>query len=101
MEALKHAEHLVGVPHVKADTVIADEDHWLAVHGHLPYFNDGPFAWPGELEGVREQVGKDLLDQAWIAFTKWQTTNRPADFPPLPLPSGVPAPPLCHSPPPA
>src|SRR5713101_3932476 len=75
MEALKHAEHLVGVPHVKADAVIADEDHWLAVHGHLPYFNDGPFAWPGELEGVREQVGEDLLDQAWIAFHKWQRTN--------------------------
>src|SRR5712692_10332987 len=75
MEALKHAEHLVGVPHVKADAVIADEDHWLAVHGRLPYFNDAPFAWPGELEGVREQVDEDLLDQAWIAFHKWQRTT--------------------------
>src|SRR5438445_1599222 len=83
MEALKHAEHLVGVPHVKADAVIADEDHWLAVHGRLPYFNDAPFAWPGELEGIRQQVGEDLLDQAWIALHKWQRTNLPVDLPVL------------------
>src|SRR5712692_6475090 len=83
MEALKYAEHLVGVPHVKADAVIADEDHWLAVHGHLPYFNDGPFAWPGKLEGVREQVDENLLDQAWITSHKWQRTNLPVDLPVL------------------
>src|SRR5207245_9576473 len=81
MEALKHAEHLVGVPHVKADAVIADEDHWLAVHGRLPYFNDAPFAWPGELDGVRQQVGADLPDQAWIALHQWQRTNRPVALP--------------------
>src|SRR5260370_14089475 len=83
MEALKHTEHLVGVPHVKADAVIADEDHWLAVHGRLPYFNAAPFARPGELEGVRQQVAEDLLDQAWIALHKSQSTNLPVDLPVL------------------
>src|SRR5260370_16473426 len=98
MEALKHAEHLVGVPHVKADAVIADEDHWLAVHGHLPYFNDDPFPWPGELEGVRTQVGKDLLDQAWIPPHKWHRTNPPAPFPVLPSRSRAPDSPPVNDP---
>src|SRR6478736_1805492 len=56
MEALKHAEQLAGVRHIKAGAVIADENHPLPVDSGLPDLNHGLGAEASELDGVRKQI---------------------------------------------
>ena len=47
----------------------------------LADFDDGTRPGPGELEGVSDQVLKNLLDQAWVAHRGGQLRNLPIHHP--------------------
>src|SRR6266576_2793286 len=52
VQALKHAEQPVGALHVKADAVVANEDHSMAAMVTLAHLNDRLFASAGVFDGV-------------------------------------------------
>ena len=68
MEALKNAEKLANIGHVKANSVIANEDDSFPGYFGLPYVNRSPTPKPGELEGIREKVYEHLLHERRIAL---------------------------------
>ena len=63
MQALKYAEELAGVRHIKTGAIIANEDRSLAVDSGLSDLNHGLGAVAGELDGVRKQIYKYLRHQ--------------------------------------
>ena len=56
MQALKYAEELAGVRHIKTGAIIANEDHSLPVHSGLSNLNYRLRAKAGELDGVRKKI---------------------------------------------
>ena len=70
VEPLKDAEQLIGILHAKADTVVTDVDHRLAIHCPLPHLDKGALAGAGEFDGIQQKVGKHLPHQARVAIYK-------------------------------
>ena len=68
VQTLKHAEEFVGILDVEADAVVAHEDDRRSVLILFSDFDDGLITRPCELDSIREQVLKDLLDQSGIAL---------------------------------
>src|SRR3990172_2250701 len=95
MQALEDPEEFVGVAHVEAHAVVADEiadGRWPLcvagggwpmaicdlrfVIGYLPaHFNPRHFSRPSELERVRDQVDEHLLEQHWVGAAGGQIAN--------------------------
>ena len=81
MQALEDAEQFVAVLHVKADAVVGNGDDRLSVFLPVTDFDDGAVPAAGELEGVGDQVLKNLLDQDGIAGRRRQVGNLPLHHP--------------------
>src|SRR5690606_33797518 len=67
MQALKHAEQLVGVTRIVADAVVADEVDVLALFVDRANLDDGMILARRELDRVRQEVHPHLLEQAAVA----------------------------------
>src|SRR5690242_3243895 len=80
MQALKDAKKLVGKSHVEADTIVTDVDRRsLRKHaGANLYPRLRPS--PGELDGVAQQIRKDLPYERWIAFDRRQWLQLPLNL---------------------
>src|SRR5712692_2899727 len=85
VQALKHAEEFTNVLHIKAHTVVLDKIDALPFV--LPAANGDQrhFALTGELEGVGEQVDKNLLEQARIGLAHGQIADGDVDAPSIVL----------------
>ena len=81
VQALEHSEEFVGVLHVEAHAVIAHEHSGRFLLMLKSYFDDGLLPRAGKLDGVREQVLKNLLHQSGIALHEGQLANLPFNLP--------------------
>src|SRR5206468_5282180 len=79
VETLEDTEELIGVFHVEANPVVANEDGGLAIGLEGPDFDHrlGPRA--GVFDGVGKEVGKDLLEKTGVALDGRQGLQTPLD----------------------
>src|SRR6266478_3340461 len=68
MQPLKNAEQFVGILHVEADSIVSDKDSRATVFVERADLDDRPIAREGVLDGVGQQIGKDLSHQTRIAL---------------------------------
>ena len=68
VEPLKHSKELVRMLGVKSRTVVADKKYNLALDCRLANLDDGSLTRAGVFDGIREQVGKHLPQQSWVAL---------------------------------
>src|SRR5438477_3916294 len=67
VETLEYPEQFVGILLFESGAVITDENYVGVCRGVVTHFDDGHFAMSRVLNGVREQVCKDLLHQTGVA----------------------------------
>src|SRR5256885_5775693 len=67
MEALKHAEELVGITHVETDAVVAHVVDAVRALPQCAHFDAGRIAAGAEFEGIRQQVDQHLLEERAVA----------------------------------
>ena len=72
MQALEDAKQLVGVLHVEADAVIADEIDGFAVLPLAADFDAGRIALAGVLQRIAEQVEPGLFEQVAVCQARGQ-----------------------------
>src|ERR1043165_7218596 len=83
VKALEHTEELIGIFHVEADSVIADEKDMLAVViGGTADFNLGASARSAVFESVGKQVEHHLAHEGWVSIYLRKRSNFPNDLPP-------------------
>src|SRR5690348_13814619 len=83
MEALENPEEFIHIFHVEADAIITNEDGVPAISFGRAHLDDGFLTGPGVLNGVGEEIGKDLLHQAGIALDRGQLAYVPLDVAPF------------------
>src|SRR5579863_1088018 len=66
MHALKRTEELARILHVEASAVVTHEIHVLGGLCESSDLDEGRIAVGGELEGVGQQVGQNLLEQGAV-----------------------------------
>ncbi len=87
VETLKHAEEFVDILHVKARTVVSDEQLSLIFPAvHTTNLDFGPFSYPRELNRIGKQVHKDHFQHGTVAVTNRKRPDIPGNVPPLRLP---------------
>ena len=69
MQALEGSEQLVGISHVEADAIVADEVDSHAVADFCADRDDGPVPRPGIFDGIAEQI---------FAHTCWSMVASPS-----------------------
>ncbi len=79
VQALKHAEQLVDVPHVEADAVVADEEHRFTRLAPAANRDFRFGARAGVLDRVGDQVAKDEPEHDRIALYLGQLPDVPGD----------------------
>src|ERR1700683_2055224 len=93
MEPLEHAEELVGVFHIEAGPVVANEKNGLAVSRYVSDLHHGWVAAAAVFNGVPQQTGPHLLEQSTVALARRQFAELHLDSPSLALdvqfPQGV------------
>src|ERR1700738_1619901 len=62
VQSLKHVEHLVGILHIEADPVVADEEDLLVAYLARADLDNGVVAQSRVLEGVVDEVHEHLLE---------------------------------------
>src|SRR5690242_9584493 len=60
MEPLEYAEQFVGVLHIKADTIIANEYGQIAIFLNGPHFDNRDGSRPRILRGIGQQISEHL-----------------------------------------
>src|SRR2546425_11250048 len=79
MEPLEDSKEFPHILHVEADSVVFDDIHGLAIVRLGAHFNARLFSRARELEGVGEEVGKDLLQERGVRLAHRQIINRDLD----------------------
>ena len=78
MESLKDAEEFVGVAHIESYTVVPDEHYCFVLTGLLTADLDGGLgSCPGKLNGIADQIGKDLSQHGRISGDLRQLSDCP------------------------
>src|ERR1035437_8433180 len=79
MQALKYAKELVGVLHVKAYSVIRNNESDFAVAFPGADLDSGHISLPGEFDSVPQQVGPNLTEQGEVTSDRGQFADDPYD----------------------
>lgn len=74
---MENTEELVGVLHIKADSVVAHVVNILTVFNSVANFNDGVFSLPSKLEGICKQITKDLFYKRVVTLCARKGMNAP------------------------
>src|ERR1035437_9690305 len=82
MQALKYAKELVGILHVKAYSVVRNNENDFAVSFPGADLDSGHISLPGEFDCVPQQVGPNLTEQAEITSDRGQFADDPFDTAP-------------------
>src|SRR5207237_6228312 len=80
VQALKDAKQFLGIFHVEAHAVVADEDNRLSLRLEGADLDAGLGAGPGVFEGVGQQVDEDQPQQRRVAANIWQRPDHPLNL---------------------
>src|SRR2546422_4507692 len=83
MEPLEDSKEFPHVLHVEPDSVVFYDIHRLATVRLGAYFDARLFSRARELQGVGEEVGKDLLQERWVRLAHREIINRDVNRPAL------------------
>ena len=89
MQALKGAKEVCSVLHVEPDAIIADEEGRSTGNKHLADFDHRGLAGARVFDGIAEEVGENLLDEAGVAHDGRQRGDTPFDLAVLGLGSEI------------
>ena len=67
MKTLERAEELAGILHVKTDAVVFHKVNGLASVDVPPYFNSGCGFGAAKLDGIGQQIDKNLFQSCQVA----------------------------------
>src|SRR5271169_1120206 len=81
MQALEYLKQLIGILHVKTDSVVANKNNGLTFVSDFADFDDGPFPVAREFQRVGEQIEKYLPQQSAIAGRARKTPHLPVHRP--------------------
>ena len=79
VQALENSEELVGIFHIEANTVVANQNGGFVFTFDLKYFDHSGFALARELDGIGKQVHENLFQQIRIALNDRQRADSPGD----------------------
>src|SRR5215510_4273655 len=79
VQSLKYAKELVGVFHIEADAVVANENGGLAIGLETTHFDHRLGARARVFDGVGKEVGEDLFEKASVALHCRQGLEAPLD----------------------
>jgi len=77
VKSLKNPEELVGILHVKADSVVPHEVHVWTIFSPMANFDDGFFPLAGKLESIGKQITKDLFYKRVVTLGGRKGVNSP------------------------
>src|SRR5487761_146674 len=72
VQPLKNTEQLVTILRIEAGSVVANEDHGIAVKVRLPNLDEGSLPASGVFDGIGEQVHEYQLHKPGIALQSGQ-----------------------------
>lgn len=67
METLEDLEQFITVPHIEADTVVADVVYRRILLNAVAHFNESLFPALSEFDGIGKNVDEDLFDEGGIS----------------------------------
>src|SRR6266404_4333769 len=80
MQALEHAEEFVGILHVEAYAIVADEERGFVVRLGGADLDSGPLALAGVFQGIGKQIDDGLAKHERITLDNRQAADLPVNI---------------------